>query len=436
VVNSDSKIKNKLVGSLDSSRWLSNEDGGWGDSAKTALGMLIIIFLTAVLLALLFIPSFLAIPNDLTINGRLTNSAGTSLAGTNAINFSIYDNSTGGNTLYSSNQSVTTDSNGVFSVRLTGVTLNFTSSYYLGIKVGTDSEMTPRINLSSAPYAYRSQNISVEGVAFTSSVNIGNNNFTINGTTFFVDVANARVGIGTTTPSNLLDVRGVGNFSGTVYVNNATNVLTSLSKWATNGTNLYNSTVLFVGIGTSTPTAKLEISKSGNGNVSLNVSGTLFVNDSSVGIGTTGPSTRLHIFNTDPSSGGIILDGSASPGIQFYKNGTANHGFLGMAINAGNFGADTQSNDSSFGAQQGGRIHFATHSAGGNPITRMIVTNAGNVGIGTTSPKARLDVSNSTLGITFNPIGGGADGNSPYINTTANNLTIRSTGGSVIIRLG
>jgi hypothetical protein len=34
------------------------------------------------------------------------------------------------------------------------------------------------------------------------------------------------VGIGTTSPTSLLDVRGTGNFSGTVYINNATNIST------------------------------------------------------------------------------------------------------------------------------------------------------------------------------------------------------------------
>ncbi len=100
-------------------------------------------------------PVVLAVPQSFSINGRLTDELGTSIPGTSVINFSIYDAATGGNILWSSNRSVTTDSGGIYSERLTGIDMNFTQQYYLGIKVGSDSEMTPRINLSSSGYAIR-----------------------------------------------------------------------------------------------------------------------------------------------------------------------------------------------------------------------------------------------------------------------------------------
>lgn len=54
------------------------------------------------------------------------------------------------------------------------------------------------------------------------------------------------------------------------------------------------------------------------------------------------------------------------------------------------------------------------------------------VGIGTTAPGKKLEVSNSTQGITFDPTV-----TSPTINTTATtNLTITSSAGNVIIQLG
>lgn len=45
-----------------------------------------------------------------------------------------------------------------------------------------------------------------------------------------------KVGIGTTTPSQLLDVRGIGNFSGTVYINNGTDISTLGQTVWQNGT--------------------------------------------------------------------------------------------------------------------------------------------------------------------------------------------------------
>ena len=47
--------------------------------------------------------------------------------------------------------------------------------------------------------------------------NLGNNNLTINGTLLFVNTNNTRIGIGTITPQNILNVLGDGNFTGTLY---------------------------------------------------------------------------------------------------------------------------------------------------------------------------------------------------------------------------
>jgi len=49
---------------------------------------------------------------------------------------------------------VTTDSDGIYSVILSSIDLDFSSQYYLGLKVESDSEMTPRINLTSSPYSF------------------------------------------------------------------------------------------------------------------------------------------------------------------------------------------------------------------------------------------------------------------------------------------
>ena len=97
-----------------------------------------------------------AIPQTLNIQGKLTNgSDGNVLAGTYNINFSIYNATTAGVFLWSQNHSVTTDGNGFYSVILSGVDVNFSEQYYLGVAVEDDVEMVPRINLTSAPYTFR-----------------------------------------------------------------------------------------------------------------------------------------------------------------------------------------------------------------------------------------------------------------------------------------
>src|SRR3989344_8920455 len=113
----------------------------------------------------------LAIPQTFNINGKLTDTSNTPLSGTYTFNFSIYSAATGGSYLWNSGaMSVTTDSNGIYNVVLNSVNLNFSAQYYLGIKVGTDAEMSPRLNLTSSPYAFVAQNVSAAGIIFDANV--------------------------------------------------------------------------------------------------------------------------------------------------------------------------------------------------------------------------------------------------------------------------
>src|SRR3989344_3337710 len=110
-------------------------------------GLLVLIVFSLVSFAL-------AIPQTFNINGKLTDSNGVALSGDYSFNFSIYNVATGGTYLWNSGvMTVTTDSNGIYHVVLNNVNLNFSEQYYLGIRVGRDSEMSPRLNLTSSPYA-------------------------------------------------------------------------------------------------------------------------------------------------------------------------------------------------------------------------------------------------------------------------------------------
>ena len=97
-----------------------------------------------------------AVPQTFNVNGKLTNTAGAVLTGTYNMTFRIYDVYTGGSSLWNNiNSSVTTDSSGIYHVILTDVNVSDSVQYYLGVEVGSDGEMTPRINLTSSPYALR-----------------------------------------------------------------------------------------------------------------------------------------------------------------------------------------------------------------------------------------------------------------------------------------
>jgi hypothetical protein len=119
---------------------------------------------SAVVLAIILAaPSaFAAVPNTITQQGRLLNTDGTPATGTVMMTFSLYADGTTATNIWTETQSVTLD-DGYFSVQLGSMT-SFTppvfdgSARFLGLKVGTDSEMTPREEVTSVPYAFMAQN--------------------------------------------------------------------------------------------------------------------------------------------------------------------------------------------------------------------------------------------------------------------------------------
>lgn len=219
--------------------------------------------------------TFAAVPQTLNIQGRLTDSTGAPVtSGDYSINFTIYSSSSGGTGLWSEVKTVTV-SNSFYDIILgttTPITLPFNNQYYMGIKVGSDSEMTPRINLTAVPYALVSYNvtctqcldttqikdiyvlntgdsisgnINVTGVIYTNSIivdgvnssnsgtttlpasNITNGTFQNNayvfpsslsvGSVFRVDTATGRIGIGTISPDAAFHVIGNIISTGTIF---------------------------------------------------------------------------------------------------------------------------------------------------------------------------------------------------------------------------
>src|SRR3989338_6351252 len=179
-----------------------------------------------------------AIPQTINLQGKLTDSAGIVISGNYNINFTIYNASSGGTLLWTENYSVTTDANGIYSVILDGVSLNFSEQYYLGIAVANDAEMIPRINLTSSPYTFRtnvsdyldatrnytiSERLSFKFGEFIYNIagflriagvfNVVNFSDTSQ-SFFFVNNASGNVGIGTASPTAKLDINGSINVSG------------------------------------------------------------------------------------------------------------------------------------------------------------------------------------------------------------------------------
>ena len=206
---------------------------------------------------------------------------------------------------------------------------------------------------------------------------------TLTGATTITQAGNAftltggNVGIGTTTPIQKLEVdaggiraSGSAAFTAVSATNQGAHLQWNRSggdgeTWLINhmGLGSANAGIRFAGITTSTGTGPTEWAR--------------FLNNGNFGIGTTAPTEKLDVVGNIQSSANIAVD---------YSN--ANAGTTNNTLRFGptNSGEAVGSKRTTGGNQYG--LDFYTASA-----NRMSITNAGNVGIGTTTPFQKLDVS-------------------------------------------
>jgi len=141
------------------------------------------------------------INHQINFQGKLVNPNGTNVTdGSYSIVFSIYNVASAGSAIWTETQSVTT-TNGIFQVNLGSVTslpgsVDFnTDNIYLGIKVGADAEMTPRVQFTSVPQAFNSEKLG----GLTSSGFIQNQTATTQTADFKISGAGT-IGTSLTTP--------------------------------------------------------------------------------------------------------------------------------------------------------------------------------------------------------------------------------------------
>ena len=272
-------------------------------------------------------------------------------------------------------------------------------------------------------------------------------------------ISNGNVGIGTTSPDHLLQVESSGNaeiqaqrIAGAGILIQAqsaagvvgTNTNHRLDLKTNNSTRATISTSGNVGIGTTSPSAKLQVSSSGdtvvkitsaNGNAAFldlgdasDTDGGRIVYDSgsnlalytassermriknngNVGIGTTSPSEKLDVngnINIRSTSSGIrgikrasdgynlhFAGGSSLTGGSYVELNGGSRGGVGNALNGEINFVSGGSYQSSQGAVVG-NYNFKTQWNGGSATLMHIDSSTGNVGIGTTDPNRQLQVS-------------------------------------------
>src|SRR3990167_4427166 len=376
----------------------------------------LILVIFSVVLALVTLVS--AIPQTFNINGKLTDTTNSPLSGTYTFNFSIYSAATGGTHLWTSNaMSVTTDSNGIYSVILSNVNLEFADQYYLGIKVGSDAEMSPRLNLTSSPYAFRAQNVTVGGIIFDSNVDAGSRNITTTGSGLFGFLGSLSSRItrlfvtdvefsGNINGSGNITTLGRGNFTFTnsntpgLAVGNRTNGFIGIGStgWYDDGTYfspsgtrhfyirssvpttyIYSPSILLGGTSGTTVNLRENTISGGNFSIAPGAGNTYFArNAGNVGIGTSSPTGKLDV------NGNINLSGDNGI-ITFSPTGSVGtvQSRLNLDLIAGYAGYQGASYSN---------IRFYTAGSADGKTERMRLTDVGNLGIGTKNVTQKLDV--------------------------------------------
>ena len=344
--------------------------------------------------------------------------AGTSTANTAPLKFTSGANLTtpeAGAMEYSSNTLYFTPSTTRYPVTLsTG-----TSSQFIKGDGSLDSNTYLTTGTASSTY--------VPYTGGTSNVDLGLHNLTVDTNSLFVDSVNHRVGIGTTTPGNVLEVVGA---SGTQINMHSTSGLASdntfLQFGGGRGNIGYDGVFGGTRIATSDPSKPIVFANSltaGTGEVMRIVTGNL-------GLGTTTPTSNLQV--TQPTTGvgtvsnlagGTTVTGTGTQFTNTFKVGdTITIGGQTVAISA--IASDTSMTTA---AITNANTNVAYTLTGGD---RFVVKGNGNVGVGTVSPNSLLDIykvgsGSSSKGVTIR------DNVTPAYGANADNLlTVRGTGAS------
>ena len=196
------------------------------------------------------------------------------------------------------------------------------------------------------------------------------------------------VGIGTTNPTQKLDVNGNVAIGGSVYDNN--------DLPGTNGQVLSNVTGFGVSW-TDAPTGEVNVNEISSGSYyigAFETTGTtaqayiettnpvVLTSDGNIGIGTTNPQEKLHTI------GDVMIQGTGGTGEQTLfigKSATVLPNSRGVAIAA-------DQNSSAFHDMV---LKTSTNSSG--LVERLRITSSGNVGIGTTNTSGAADPNNTTI---------------------------------------
>jgi hypothetical protein len=378
--------------------------------------LLYVIFI--ILLTINFI-SAAAIGEDLHLNIQTTNSTGSVVTGTFNFTFNISTTSDCANVVYTNYTNLTTDSRGIISYYLNNVVLNFSDQYWLCYY--RDGVLINNSKIARTPYTYRAKNITISGIEPDANLDIGIFNIT---SSWFFGLYNWIIGlIGIGSSNNYLIFNGSTLSFNETYLNgtilsegirlgfdstyNATyaSYASNVSRnWTIDAINILSSN--FTAINT---TAGLVYTINTTANIQNLLNGT-GIYSTPLTINTTANIGNLYNFTSGLIANKTFLQNFTLATIQGFINNT-NMYFASLGIGTTSHLATLQVNSSnSLGA-------FAVYNSSNSAALLFVNGTSGNVGIGTASPTAKLDVVGN-VSISGNMSLSG------YINqTVANNVT-------------
>jgi len=204
--------------------------------------------------------------------------------------------------------------------------------------------------------------------------------------------ADGRVGVGTDTPSETLDVWGNVHVSNNISGNSLTinNVIVSTTVGLDEVLNVSNTSTNTIQI-TNTSDSALDVTGGASIQSNLKVGTTNFFVDTTtgnVGVGTTNPTSKLHV------DGDIVTDQGHS--INITRDDTTGGPSFGILNTDGSYSGwfgygSSNKNELRMVSNNNYPLTFWT-SATGAGVERMRIAPEGNVGIGLASPAQKLDV--------------------------------------------
>ena len=457
-------------------------------------------FKSAIFFVTLLSISFSTVGGTIALQGILRDPNGTTVTdGSYSLTIKLYEEVTGGTPVFTEVIGSAAVQNGVFSIEIGATSASssaldlvpFNTTYYVGVTVESGTEMTPRTKLTVSPYSmamYGSSNIipntgnvglgtlSPQAVVHIKDVennsgedllliedNSGGDQIRVEDDgTLTLPTIGSKVGIGTATPSAMLDISSAGSSDDFVVIKDGSNnqkfvVESDGSLIIPDGGS--------VGVGTSTPAAALDIKSSSNQDVlsiktsdgtevfDVDATGDMTLNDDLVlgsggsitfadGSALVSPYSSLASLGISTNTDAIInadTDGNGSGGItmkigETTKISVSNSGATTISTNLDVSGSSTLRNVSSSGLTVTGTTMLSALNTSGNVDVTGNISVSGNVdGRDISTDGSKLDgiAANATNVTNNNQITNGRGyitstvGSTPSFNTVTYNNPIR-----------